>query len=134
MDPKLKDFIHNQVSTSCDADPEILTNYVLALLSESKSTADIKSSLREKLQEFFEDETAGFIDRLYNYLDNNKSDSNDDRGQSTSTTEIRSSNRQTAEDEDDDEEDGDRSFKHSRRHRHEDNDNHSSSRTENDNR
>ncbi|ORZ12659.1 hypothetical protein BCR42DRAFT_439776 [Absidia repens] len=77
----------------------------------------ISNRLREKLQEFFEDETTGFIDRLLSYLNINEPDNTNNDGQATAII-VRTSNLRGAEDEDD-EDDRDRSFKH-RRHRYED--------------
>ncbi|KAI8338262.1 hypothetical protein BC941DRAFT_470263 [Chlamydoabsidia padenii] len=110
MDPKLKDFVKDQVTTYCDdADPEILSNYVLALVNnDTKPTAEIKSSLHEQLQEFFENETTGFIDRLYQFMDDLNT-----KGKQPSSTLPATANH-FKDDDEDDEEDGDRSFKHRR--------------------
>ncbi|KAI9307199.1 hypothetical protein BJ944DRAFT_238075 [Cunninghamella echinulata] len=103
MDSDLKDFVKTQISSLSDADPEILADYILALITEAKPSNDNKNSLKEKLNEFFEDQTDVFIDRLFNHLDKKSGTKN---ASSNESYQIEGS--------DDDEEDGDRSFKHRR--------------------
>lgn len=109
---------------SCDADPKVLAQYIIALIGNGECNDDLRASLEDKLKEFFDDrklslplrclikilifffrslETTPFIDRLFMKLNSSNG--------SRSTRE--SSDRFNAySDEEDD--DGDRNFKHRR--------------------
>jgi hypothetical protein len=40
---------------SCDADPDVLAQYVLALLKNNKPTSELKESVTEQLEDFLKD-------------------------------------------------------------------------------
>ncbi|KAG0162606.1 hypothetical protein DFQ30_001652 [Apophysomyces sp. BC1015] len=91
---------------TCDADPEVLAQYILALVSTGESTETLKSSLAEKLNEFFDDrsdsvlETGPFLDRLFQEIEREKEGFVEKAPRLSDYSE--------------DEDDGDRNFKHRR--------------------
>ncbi|KAF7732821.1 hypothetical protein EC973_000097 [Apophysomyces ossiformis] len=96
----LRAYICREVKSLCDADPEVLAQYILALVSTGESTDSLKISLAEKLNEFFDDQTGPFLDRLFQEIEREKAES--------SEKPLRLS------DYSEDEDDGDRNFKHRR--------------------
>ncbi|KAI9263780.1 hypothetical protein BY458DRAFT_587720 [Sporodiniella umbellata] len=98
---ELEEFVCNEVASLCDADPKVLAQYIIALIGKGERNEALRASLEDKLNEFFEDQTTPFIDRLFTKLNSNSS-------KPTSQPEAFGS----YSDEEDD--DGDRNFKHRR--------------------
>lgn len=48
-------------SYSCDADPTVLAQYIIALIGDEDLDDRLKSSLEEKLHEFFDDRKFLFL-------------------------------------------------------------------------
>ncbi|GAB5589532.1 RNA-binding protein 26 [Umbelopsis nana] len=124
----LKKFLTQELAPICDADPDVLAQYVLALLRNNKPSSELKDSVSEQLEDFLKDQTISFVSKLFNVLESgrfmdgnsagSKSTANDSgsvppaasnqhHGQSDSR---RSQHHESSEDEDDD----DRNFKHRR--------------------
>ncbi|KAI7901497.1 uncharacterized protein BX663DRAFT_544230 [Cokeromyces recurvatus] len=98
----LEEFVSKEVASLCDADPAVLAQYIVALIGNEPLDDSLKSSLESKLNEFFDDQTLPFIDRLFAKIkgdDSSKQSSNKD---------------EHFADLSDDEDDGDRNFKHRR--------------------
>uniref|UniRef100_A0AAQ4RF86 RNA binding motif protein 27 n=1 Tax=Gasterosteus aculeatus aculeatus TaxID=481459 RepID=A0AAQ4RF86_GASAC len=70
-------YLHSWLgTTSCDADPSALANYVVALVKKDKPEKDLKALCADQLEVFLQKETTGFVDKLFeslttkNYLGN----------------------------------------------------------------
>ncbi|KAJ3123316.1 hypothetical protein HK100_011651 [Physocladia obscura] len=50
---------------SCDADPSVLAEYVIALLKHDKTNADLRTLCLEQLDEFLKHETETFVSKLF---------------------------------------------------------------------
>ncbi|KAG0174358.1 hypothetical protein DFQ30_004671 [Apophysomyces sp. BC1015] len=109
----LKKFLVKEVASICDADPEVLAQYIIALISTGESAEVLQASLEEKLKEFFDNQTIPFIDRLFTKLENDKEKPEAVAESSRSERREASSSRRYS-DFSDDEDDGDRNFKHRR--------------------
>ncbi|VDB84501.1 unnamed protein product [Peniophora sp. CBMAI 1063] len=72
FDPSTEDHLRPWLTRTlepiCDADPEALSNYILALLKHESPEADLRKDLSEQLEEFLEKETAGFVNTLFTAL------------------------------------------------------------------
>ena len=53
----------------CDADPNALAKYVLALIRKDKSIEDLKSSMISQMDVFLQTETQNFVDMLFKIVD-----------------------------------------------------------------
>ncbi|KAF0691824.1 Aste57867_17013 [Aphanomyces stellatus] len=58
-------YVHSFLLGSCDADPSVLSKYVLALVQTNPEKEGLVEVCRSKLHEFLGDETAPFVDRLF---------------------------------------------------------------------
>ncbi|KAG2185106.1 hypothetical protein INT44_001896 [Umbelopsis vinacea] len=123
----LKKFLTQELAPICDADPDVLAQYVLALLKNNKPTSELKESVTEQLEDFLKDQTLSFVTKLFNVLESGRfmegttsstaavtdngsqapAPRDSDQGHSDSR---RSRHHESSEDEDDD----DRNFKHRR--------------------
>ncbi|KAI9278659.1 hypothetical protein BDA99DRAFT_492805 [Phascolomyces articulosus] len=101
----LETYLIREVQTLCDADPDLVAQYISALIASGDPPNVLRESLDEKLREFFGDQTGPFIDRLFKELGY---DTNDKPAPPTTERSRRLS------DYSDDEDDGDRNFKHRR--------------------
>ncbi|KAI9277388.1 hypothetical protein BY458DRAFT_585363 [Sporodiniella umbellata] len=99
----LEEFVCKEVASLCDADPQVLAQYITALIGTGECNDALRASLDDKLKEFFDDQTAPFIDRLFRKLSNN--------GNSKPPREASDRFNAYSDEEDDD---GDRNFKHRR--------------------
>ncbi|KAG8731135.1 hypothetical protein FRC12_019877, partial [Ceratobasidium sp. 428] len=54
--------------SSCDAEPEVLSNYVLALLKHDAPESELKKTFESQLYDFLDNETSQFVDRLFTVL------------------------------------------------------------------
>ncbi|KZV77625.1 hypothetical protein PENSPDRAFT_746751 [Peniophora sp. CONT] len=72
FDPSTEDHLRPWLTRTlepiCDADPEALSNYILALLKHESPEADLRRDLSQQLEEFLEKETAGFVNTLFTAL------------------------------------------------------------------
>ncbi|KAI8994889.1 hypothetical protein BDB01DRAFT_774444 [Pilobolus umbonatus] len=98
----LEDFLCKEVASLCDADPKVLAQYIAALIGNEPLNDTLRNSLLDKLNEFFDDQTIPFIDRLFAKLSG------------TSSSETTAGTTDRFEVYSDEEEDGDRNFKHRR--------------------
>ncbi|KAJ0412303.1 hypothetical protein ATCC90586_009493 [Pythium insidiosum] len=73
MDPESKELLREWLIRSlepvCDADPEVLSKYVLALLQNNPQSEGLRATCISKLEEFLGDETTPFVDRLLSALE-----------------------------------------------------------------
>ena len=53
----------------CDADPQALAKYVLALIRKDKSIEELKSSMISQMDVFLQSETNPFVDMLFKIVD-----------------------------------------------------------------
>ncbi|TYZ62843.1 hypothetical protein PybrP1_005514 [[Pythium] brassicae (nom. inval.)] len=63
-------------SANCDADPEVLSKYVLALIQNDPKKDGLPETCVSKLEEFLGDETRGFVARLFKALESGSYKSN----------------------------------------------------------
>ncbi|KAL3658453.1 hypothetical protein V7S43_016586 [Phytophthora oleae] len=72
MDGDDKDFLREWLIRSlepvCDADPEVLSKYVLALVQNDPQKPGLQDTCISKLEEFLGDETTGFVAKLFKAL------------------------------------------------------------------
>ena len=54
---------------SCDADPNALAKYVLALIRKDKPIEELKSSMISQMDVFLQSETQNFVDMLFTIVD-----------------------------------------------------------------
>ncbi|KAL7314871.1 hypothetical protein PS15m_006386 [Mucor circinelloides] len=121
----LESFVSNEVASLCDADPVVLAQYIIALIGSGERNDSLKTSLESKLNEFFDDQTIPFIDRLFAKMnEGNPAGSSNSAAAATTTTttaaaaaaapSTSNTNKERFTDFSDDEDDGDRNFKHRR--------------------
>ncbi|KAI7870676.1 hypothetical protein BDF14DRAFT_1504746 [Spinellus fusiger] len=114
----LKAFLCKEVESICDAEPEVLANFVMTILGNKDTDATLRASLEKNLRDFLDDQTGPFIDRLFIKLNDNGKPAESSKEmvlpEQTSSTPTR-----RLSDFSDEEDDGDRNFKH-RRQRQED--------------
>ncbi|CAH0486239.1 unnamed protein product [Peronospora farinosa] len=72
MDNEDKDFLREwlilNLEPVSDADPEVLSKYVLALVQNDPHTLDLQETCVSKLEEFLGEETKGFVVKLFKAL------------------------------------------------------------------
>ncbi|KAF8527861.1 hypothetical protein BU17DRAFT_38588 [Hysterangium stoloniferum] len=61
----LKPWLVRSLQPICDADPEALADYVLALLKHDAAEPDLRKMFINQLEEFLEKESAKFVDTLF---------------------------------------------------------------------
>ncbi|PWN53736.1 hypothetical protein IE53DRAFT_377080 [Violaceomyces palustris] len=62
---ELKAWLTTELGPICDADPEVLSDYVLALLKHEASDSDLKKLLKEQLVDFLSAETEVFVEKTF---------------------------------------------------------------------
>ncbi|KAN0065550.1 hypothetical protein ACQY0O_001387 [Thecaphora frezii] len=62
---ELKAWLAAELGPICDADPEVLSDYVLALLKHDASEAELQKLLREQLEDFLAGETDKFVSATF---------------------------------------------------------------------
>lgn len=95
----------------CDADPEVLSKYVLALVQNDPQQPGLEDTCVSKLEEFLGDETKGFVSRLFKVLAdgsykghaNSDAPSNEQTRRSDGYDDERSRRRERASSDDEDE-------------------------------
>ncbi|OCB88593.1 hypothetical protein A7U60_g4296 [Sanghuangporus baumii] len=63
--PALQQWLVKTLEPICDAEPDALATYVLALLKHETTESDLREELVKQLDEFFEDGATGFVDTLF---------------------------------------------------------------------
>ncbi len=53
----------------CEADPETLTKYVLALIRKDKPVEELKESMPSQMEVFLQSETKAFVELLFKQLE-----------------------------------------------------------------
>lgn len=56
----------------CDADPAALAKYVLALIKKDKPEKELRQSMQSQMEVFLQNETPGFIDLLFETVENRR--------------------------------------------------------------
>ncbi|KAI7896574.1 uncharacterized protein EV154DRAFT_491488 [Mucor mucedo] len=113
----LEVFVSKEVASLCDADPTVLAQYIIALIGNEDLDDRLKSSLEEKLHEFFDDQTMPFINRLFSKINGQSASATTTNTTTAAATAVVPSLPPTTDrfnDFSDDEDDGDRNFKHRR--------------------
>ncbi|KAI9987090.1 hypothetical protein PInf_022948 [Phytophthora infestans] len=64
----LREWLIRSLEPVCDADPEVLSKYVLALVQNDPQKPGLQDICVSKLEEFLGDETAGFVAKLFTAL------------------------------------------------------------------
>ena len=62
-------FIQCLLDCRCDADPAALAKYVLALAKKEKPESELRGAMCDQLDVFLQQETKGFVDKLFNTLE-----------------------------------------------------------------
>ncbi|DBA05054.1 TPA: hypothetical protein N0F65_000742 [Lagenidium giganteum] len=65
----LREWLIRSLEPVCDADPEVLSKYVLALVQNNPKKEGLMDTCITKLEEFLGDETAPFVNRLFKAID-----------------------------------------------------------------
>ncbi|KAG8935910.1 hypothetical protein FRC02_005665 [Tulasnella sp. 418] len=65
---ELRPWLVQTLEPICDADPEVLTDYVLALMQHDASEDQLQKMFVEQLHDFLEQEAAPFVDKLFQAL------------------------------------------------------------------
>ncbi|KAL0088573.1 CCCH-type zinc finger transcription factor [Phycomyces blakesleeanus] len=112
----LKAFLCKEVESICDAEPDVLANFVMTIIGEKEIDNALRQSLEKNLRDFLDDQTGPFIDRLFDKLNENNRPVEILSAAIEDPLNISS---RRLSDFSDDEDDGDRNFKH-RRQRQED--------------
>ncbi|KAJ1311603.1 hypothetical protein OPQ81_010080 [Rhizoctonia solani] len=68
--PALRPWLVKNLEPICDAEPEVLSNYVLALLKHEAPEAELKETFRKQLYDFLDNETSKFVDELFAAIKN----------------------------------------------------------------
>ena len=63
-----RSYLSRELSTLSDADPQILADYILALLRHDKPIDEMKQVCLENLHDFLHERTGLFVERLFEYL------------------------------------------------------------------
>ncbi|CAE6429643.1 unnamed protein product [Rhizoctonia solani] len=66
----LRPWLVKNLEPICDAEPEVLSNYVLALLKHEAPEPELKETFRKQLYDFLDNETPKFVDELFAVLKN----------------------------------------------------------------
>ncbi|KAG9128232.1 hypothetical protein FRC07_002521 [Ceratobasidium sp. 392] len=66
--PTLRPWLVKNLEPICDAEPEVLSNYVLALLKHDAPESELKKTFETQLYDFLDNETSQFVDRLFAVL------------------------------------------------------------------
>ncbi|CAO3608412.1 unnamed protein product [Mucor fragilis] len=117
----LESFVSNEVASLCDADPVVLAQYIIALIGTGECNDALKTNLESKLNEFFDDQTIPFIDRLFAKINQDNAAGSSDAAPAAaaaSSSSTSNTNKERFTDFSDDEDDGDRNFKHRRQRSH----------------
>ena len=70
-----RSFLAKELERISDADPEILADYILALLRHDKPANELREVCLDNLKDFLHDKTQIFVDRLFEYLVKGSEDS-----------------------------------------------------------
>jgi len=65
---ELKTWLTSELEPICDADPDVLADYVLALLKHPGGEAELRSMLSEQLSDFLGDQTRVFVENVFTGL------------------------------------------------------------------
>eukprot|EP00277_Geminigera_cryophila_P045755 CAMPEP_0173073386 /NCGR_PEP_ID=MMETSP1102-20130122/10378_1 /TAXON_ID=49646 /ORGANISM="Geminigera sp., Strain Caron Lab Isolate" /LENGTH=198 /DNA_ID=CAMNT_0013942229 /DNA_START=129 /DNA_END=723 /DNA_ORIENTATION=+ len=58
-----------QLKPLCEAEPEVLADYVMVLVEKDVPQAELRENCIEELSAFLQDETEGFVNRLFSDLE-----------------------------------------------------------------
>ncbi|KZW02091.1 hypothetical protein EXIGLDRAFT_760307 [Exidia glandulosa HHB12029] len=64
----LRPWLIRTLEPICDADPEVLADYVLALLKHEAPEAELRTMFTKQLEDFLDKESAPFVDQLFSAL------------------------------------------------------------------
>ncbi|KAJ2743814.1 hypothetical protein GGI20_003458 [Coemansia sp. BCRC 34301] len=64
----VKKFLYTKIEKESDADPEIMTDYILVTLQNEMSESELKAHCMADLKEFFGDQTSVFVSSLFDAL------------------------------------------------------------------
>lgn len=66
---ELKKWLTSHLEPLCDADPQALSKYVLALIKKDKPIEELKSSMISQMDVFLQSETHNFVEMLFKIVD-----------------------------------------------------------------
>ncbi|PWN35425.1 uncharacterized protein FA14DRAFT_178794 [Meira miltonrushii] len=104
---ELKIWLIKELEPICDADPEVLSDYVLALLKHDGSDETLQASLQEQLEDFLAEQTTPFVEKAFaalrsqSYLPESKQtiQASSSSAQDVSSTSVGTSRKRSADDE-----------------------------------
>ncbi|KAF8320567.1 uncharacterized protein EI90DRAFT_3292861 [Cantharellus anzutake] len=64
----LKPWLIKSLEPICDADPEVLSDYILALLKHDAPEKELRATFVAQLRDFLEDEAESFVEKLFQVL------------------------------------------------------------------
>jgi len=105
----------------CDADPDTLADYVIALIEHDAPNKELKNLCISQLEEFLKTETENFVNQLFkiietkSYLPGYSENNNNNNNNNNSSYSKRSRDDVKERKEDSDHSDDDRNFKHRRK-------------------
>lgn len=67
-EPKVKSWLVGILKELCPADPELLADYVIALIRDVSDYSTVSATLKEQLSEFLQDSVDNFVERFITYL------------------------------------------------------------------
>ncbi|KAE9009256.1 hypothetical protein PF002_g6366 [Phytophthora fragariae] len=97
----LREWLIRNLEPVCDADPEVLSKYVLALVQNDPLKPGLQDTCVAKLEEFLGDETAGFVARLFMALADGSYKANASRPNSETPSDEQQSRTSNGYDDDD---------------------------------
>ncbi|CAO1634163.1 unnamed protein product [Sympodiomycopsis kandeliae] len=65
---QVKKWLIAELGPICDAEPDVLADYVIALLKHDANESDLTELLKEQLSDFLDDNTDGFVKKLVSTL------------------------------------------------------------------
>ncbi|CAE6518190.1 unnamed protein product [Rhizoctonia solani] len=68
--PALRPWLVKNLEPICDAEPEVLSNYILALLKHEAPEHELRETFRKQLYDFLDNETSKFVDELFTAIKN----------------------------------------------------------------
>ncbi|RKP18585.1 hypothetical protein ROZALSC1DRAFT_29742 [Rozella allomycis CSF55] len=68
---KVKNFLLTELQPITEADPEVLADYVIALLKADQDEHSLKDNCIQSLEDFLRNETVGFVKKLFDFLNGN---------------------------------------------------------------
>ncbi|KAJ1515183.1 RNA-binding protein 26 [Coelomomyces lativittatus] len=63
-----KEYVQTQLAPICEADPNVLSDYIIALLRHDMEGEYLKQYCKEQLEDFLRDDTNDFVDKIFDSI------------------------------------------------------------------